>query len=187
MSAHSNDLTPNDEPSDLGSFGQPAKSGLGSLAQSARAKHIKQARRILIGVGIVIVLFQTAMYFKESTDLKNQEQKVMAGNIINREEVRAEVAQFERHLLLFHGGSIAVGIALIVLGAMIQVNPVAMTATGLVLFIGLQVVFAVVNPANIAGGWIVKIIFIVGLVKALQAALAEQKEARAAAAAEYAP
>src|SRR5947209_1741235 len=102
MSTHPDDLPPSVEPAELGSLGRPGGSGLGSLAQSARHKHIRQARRILIGVGIIIALFQTGMYFKESSDLKNEERTAVARNPDAREEIQAEVAVFDRQLFLFH-------------------------------------------------------------------------------------
>jgi hypothetical protein len=50
------------------------------------------------------------------------------------------------------------------------------TALGLILYVGAFAIFAAMDPASIAQGIIIKIIIIVGLVKALQSALAYQKE-----------
>jgi hypothetical protein len=46
---------------------------------------------------------------------------------------------------------------------------------------GRGVIFALVDPTNLARSWLIKIIFIVCLVKALQAAVAAQQEKAAAA------
>src|SRR5262249_13877366 len=46
--------TPPENPQGLGRLGQPSsQQGLGSLAQSARGQHLKQARNILIVIGIL--------------------------------------------------------------------------------------------------------------------------------------
>jgi hypothetical protein len=55
-----------------------------------------------------------------------------------------------------------------------------MSVTGLVLFIGFNVILAIMEPMNLLMGWIVKIIVLVGLVKAIQSAIAYQREQQAA-------
>jgi hypothetical protein len=187
MSSHPEDMNPHEEPPALGSFGRPGSSGLGSLAQSARGKHLKTARRIMIVIGVLMAIGQTVMFFIESGTIKDEIQKEirhrgLTGRVTQEEIQEAEQAGW-RILLFIHGATALLGVVFIVLGFMVEKSPVAITATALVLFIGKEVIFALFSPINIVSGLIVKIIFIVALVKALQAAIAFQREQRAVAAA----
>jgi hypothetical protein len=58
--------------------------------------------------------------------------------------------------------------------------PVPITVTAQELYSLLQIVFALVDPMSLARGWIIKIIVLIALVKALQAGFASEKEAREA-------
>jgi hypothetical protein len=151
---------------------------LGSLAQEARNKHLKQARTTLLVVGILIVLFQSVMCFLEFGQLTAELQKANPG------ATPAQIKQIETalqpFLILFHGGAIAVGVIFILLSFFVLKHPVPITVTALVLFILLQIVFTLADPMNLARGWLVKIIVLIALVKALQAGIASQKEAREA-------
>src|SRR5262245_47379733 len=155
--------------------------GLGSLAQSARNKHPRQARRVLIAVGILTVLVQTGMYFVEANTIRDEIRKVrpdLAADPAGMAEAEETVG---RILLLVHGGAVGLGVVFILLGVFVERAPVAITATALVLFIGREVIFALIDPTNLARGWLIKIIFIVRLVKARQAAVAAQQEKASAA------
>jgi uncharacterized membrane protein (UPF0136 family) len=146
---------------------------LGSLAQSARNKHLKQAGKTLLIVGILMAIVQVGMFFIDRGQVQQ------AGN-----QVDQEIAQL--FLIAFHGSAILLALAFVVLSFFVERYPVPITVTALGLFLGLQVIFAVINPLNIVSGILVKIIVIVALVKALQAGIAAQREAREAeAAAEY--
>src|SRR5262245_49467630 len=120
-------------------------SGLGSLAQSARGKHLKQARGILIAIGILMVLGQTAMYFVETAQVKGEIQKEIraAGPdvVIDQADVREAEETVRRALLLVHGGAIALGVVFVILGIFVERSPVALTALGLVLYLGKEAVF----------------------------------------------
>jgi hypothetical protein len=151
---------------------------LGSLAQEARNKHLKQARTTLLVVGILIIIAHIAMYFIEMNQLPAEIQKVNPG--ATPAQIKQMEALAQPILLLIYGGVIAVGGAFILLSFFVLKYPVPITATALALFIGLQVVAALIDPKNLASGWLIKIIVIVALVKALQAGIASQKEARAA-------
>ncbi len=141
---------------------------LGSLAQSARNKHLKQARNTLLVVGILMTVIQAVMYFVELGQIEK------AGAGVNLDEARMI-------LMLFHGGAIAIGILFIVLSFFVEKYPVAITVVALTVFVAEQIVFIVVDVENIYRGIILKIIVVVALVKALQAGLAAQKDAQSAA------
>jgi hypothetical protein len=97
---------------------------------------------------------------------------------------KAEVA-VKVFVAVFYGAFIFSGLLFIVMAMFVQKYPVPITIIALVLFIALQVIAALVDVTNLASGWLFKIIMIVALVKALQAGLAAQKEARLAANADY--
>ncbi len=88
-------------------------------------------------------------------------------------------------LLVFHGGAILVAVIFIALAFFVEQYPIPVTAVALTLFVVEQIVFAVIDPLNLARGWLIKIIVIAALVKALQAGIAAQKEERAAADADF--
>jgi hypothetical protein len=146
---------------------------LGSLAQTARNKHLKQARTTLLIVGILMGIAQVVMYFMEIGEVQK------AGPQVNQ-----EAAQL--FLLLFHGCAIAVALAFIVAAFFVERYPVPITVSALVLFLLVQAIFALADPMNLVRGIILKIIVIVALAKALQAGIAAQREQREVeAAAEY--
>jgi predicted RND superfamily exporter protein len=89
------------------------------------------------------------------------------------EEVRASML---RITYLLSGVLIAIGVLFIIFGIAIYTKPVPITITSLVIYIGCMAIFGFLDPASLAQGIIVKIIIIAGLVKAVQAAIAYEKE-----------
>ena len=83
------------------------------------------------------------------------------------------------------GALIGLGVLYIVMGMFVKQYPVPLTIAALVLYIGSAAVFAILDPATLASGIIVKILIIVGLAKAVQAALAYERERKALIAAEF--
>jgi hypothetical protein len=150
----------------------PSAPRLGSLAQKARGKQLGQARAILIVIGILTVIF----------------------NLIDLVALHSQVSQLPAQALntgfvVFAYGLdlslIALGILFVVFGVIIYRFPVPVTVLSLVLYIlGTLVTFgliAAVNPAGLGAmgfGIIIRIAIIVGLVKAVQSALAYERERR---------
>src|SRR5262249_34931484 len=89
---------------------------LGSLAQAARNKHLRQARNTLLFVGILWTIVQGLFFFIQWNQLNEQVQKEMGrGGPVDAAQVR-EAEEFEqRALILFHGAAVALAIAFIVL------------------------------------------------------------------------
>jgi hypothetical protein len=150
---------------------------LGSLAQEARNKHLRQARNTLLGVGILWAVVQVIFFFVEMGEVQK------AGPQVDPTVGTAIV-------VLFHGVAVAVALFLIVCALFVERYPVPITVTALVVFVVVQGGFALLDaafdPANLLRGIILKIIVIVVLVRALRAGLAAQREQREAeAAAEY--
>jgi hypothetical protein len=61
-------------------------------------------------------------------------------------------------------------------GLLVQRHPVPVTITALALYLGSMAIFGLVNPASLASGLIIKIFIVIGLFKAVQAAIAYQKD-----------
>ena len=93
---------------------------------------------------------------------------------------QATIAQESAKILgvvqLIYGASIALGVVFIVLGLLVKQFPVPTTVLGLILYIGANAGYAFLNPASLMGGIIIKVIIVVGLIRAVQAAIAYQKE-----------
>jgi hypothetical protein len=174
---------------DLGSLGRPGSSGLGSLAQSARTKHLKQARGILLTIGVLTLLFNVILFFAAESIVRGQIQAEVRKAGPGKQFDQARLREFEETVIrenkVVAALTSVLGVVFIVLGLTVKQFPVPATAIGLVLYIGASVAFAVYDPESLGGlAIVIKIAFIVALVKSLQAAIAYQKEAAAAAAGE---
>jgi hypothetical protein len=153
------------------------------LAQSARRTSLRQARIILIILGAlnllggVVIIFMAEGMVRQSIE----EEKRKAGPNVVFDP--AEVKKVEEHQLrvvrLLAGGSALFGFLFIGLGMAVYRAPVACTVTGLVLFVGLHATAAAFDPMEIVRGILLKIIFLVCLIKAVQAALAYERELKA--------
>jgi hypothetical protein len=156
-------------------------SGSSSLAQSARLKQLNTARVILILVGLLTIGVNLFQYFaverlvnaqidKEVNDVRRQGMDVDQAKV---EELRASAIGSVK---LFAIGLVGVGLVFLVGAALIKLYPVPVTIISLVLYVGCAVIFGVMDPETIAQGILIKILIVVGLVKAVSAALAYQKE-----------
>jgi hypothetical protein len=130
-------------------------SGLGSLVQTARDKHLKQARRVLLGAGIWIAASNLVLIFL----LKDKVQENMWPTFIIAE-----------------GAVVSMGCLFVVFSFFVRSYPLVITITALVIFLGMMAVGAVIDPTTLFSGIIIKVIIIAALVKALQAGYAAQKE-----------
>jgi hypothetical protein len=154
--------------------------GLSSLAQSAREKQLKSARSTLVVIGILTILFNVGTFLV----IENQIDDVIRKAGLNRNNLPVEVKMAIAVDYAITGGFVALGVIFVVLGMLVPSYPVPCTVAGLVLFVlGWLVSFmnpAMLNPIAI----LVKIVIIVFLAKAVQAALAYERE-RTQSAVEY--
>jgi uncharacterized membrane protein len=156
---------------------------LGSLAQSARRSSLKQARIILIIIGVLTLALNLVLFFNAEKEvrqaLEQEKQKAGPGVVFDPIQLKEAEEQILNVVKLVYGGTAALGVVFIVLGIAVYAAPVPCTVTGLVLYVAGIAVFAVINPANLLSGLVVKIIIIIGLVKAVQAAAAYERERKA--------
>ncbi len=129
---------------------------LGRLAQNARQKHLKSARNLLFLVAALQVLGGIFLIF-----------------VLNNMRIPAEAMP-----MVYLSFAIVFGaaIAFLVLGILVPRFPIPATVIALILFITLHAIDALADPTALLRGWILKIIVIVVLVKAIQAAVAYEKE-----------
>ncbi|WP_439621204.1 hypothetical protein [Gemmata sp.] len=160
---------------------------LGSLAQSARKSNLSSARGILIAIGILNGLGAVFLYFNADREAAQviEAEKKQAGPFMQFDPVKVQEAQDElaRVARFIYLGVIGAGVVFIGLGVAVKKAPVPCTVAGLVMFLGLNALAALADPMNLARGLILKIIFFVGLIKAVQAAVAYERDRKAEAAA----
>ncbi len=162
--------------------------GLGSLSQSVRKQSLRNARRILIFIGAMTVLFNVFMLAQSesevreaiSAELRSQGISDAQVDHTKLEEARATALRLTR---LIYAGTMGLGLVFIALGVMIYRAPVAITVTGIVLYVASNIVFALLDPTSLVRGAIIKIIIIVAMGKAISAAVAYQRSEIASASA----
>jgi hypothetical protein len=173
--------TPSATPSEGAMSSVNVESGLGSLAQSARSKQLKSARAILYFVGIITVVVNAGFVFFADAIVASQIDREVAelrrqGAIIDEEKVAEVRATSVQSVRLSNSIAILIGGVFLVCGALVYRYPVPTTIISLVLYLGAQAAYGAIDPTTLARGWIVKILIVVGLVKAVQAALAFERE-----------
>jgi hypothetical protein len=161
-----------------------APTGLGNLAQSARGKQLNTAWWILVILGglmtaVDLVVFMTigaivdAQFEKEIKELRSKGYQI--DMVIVAQEKKKAMAVATPLAL----GALAISVGVLVSGLAVKTFPIGATATGLILYIGYHALAAFLDPSNLVKGWLLKIVVVVCLVKALQAAIAHQNEERA--------
>lgn len=169
--------------------GVPPKPKLGSLAQKARGKKLKEARGILLAIGILAVLwnggFLLAIPHFVDEAINKEIAKVGGFNQVDQ----AAVQQVRSQLLMINyaitGLFFVMGVLFVIFGALVYRFPLAMTITSLVLYLLATLAMIAIaalgdDPGVAGGGMVVRIIIIVLLAKSIQSAYAYEKERRAA-------
>jgi len=153
---------------------------LGGLAQSARTKEIRNARSILLFIGVLTLLLNGFLFSQAPAEVQveidKQIKALPAGQVADPENVAALKDEWVRATRAIYGGGALFGLAFIILGALAPRHPVPCTIGGLVLYIGGYAIFGYLNPPSLTQGILIKIIIVSALFKAMQAAIAHQKE-----------
>ncbi len=148
--------------------------GLKSLGQEARKSSLNKARWIMIVIGIITIAYNLFEYSRLDEDIRKELKKQnLVANAQQMEEIKSYARMF---LYVFLG----LGALFVVMGIIVNQFPVPITIAALVLYVGGQAFTAYLNPATLAQGWLIKILFIAGLWQAIQAAFAYEKERRMA-------
>jgi hypothetical protein len=141
---------------------------LGSLAQKARGNQLGQIRTLLIFIGVFTVIVNAIL-------------AILCFNTVADETTRIG-------LVVIHGLFAFVGFAYILLGAFVFLSPVGATISALVIYLlawAAWVALAVLGGDAgeignaVAGGWIIRVVIIVVLAKAIGTATAYVREQNA--------
>ncbi len=143
---------------------------LGSLAQAARGNELKQAQRILIGIGGLTMAVNGFFLL----NLPNEIQQAIQQNQIGPAD--AEQARQAMTILggLIYGTAALLGLVFVIFGVIIKKFPVPITITSLVLYLLATVAFGLLDPTTLVAGLIIKVVIIYALFRAIQAARAYQ-------------
>ena len=150
---------------------------LGSLAQSAREKSLRNCLRTYsIVIGLITAVVNAFMVYRMPEEVHQEVAKLQAkGQLIDRQAVEAAVRAGQ----VMAGAFVLLGIVFVVLGITVKSYPVPITITAFVLYVGAAVVMALLDPESLARGFIIKIIVVIALSKSIQAAVAYQRESNA--------
>ncbi|MFM7564356.1 MAG: hypothetical protein ACKO81_15145 [Planctomycetota bacterium] len=174
-------------------FNQPfgSQTGRRNLAQEARKQQLRKARWILIVLGVLQFIYGLFFVINARSLVKAQFEKELAplraqGQIVDEQKLQELEDSTTKATQLLNLGGILGGISFIFLGLLVYRFPVACTVTGLLLYIGLFAGFAFItfmsdgDASVFVRGWLIRLLVIIALFKAIQAALAYEKEKKAA-------
>jgi hypothetical protein len=166
----------------------PPRPKLGSLAQKARGKKLKEARGILLTIGILTLLwnggFLVAIPHFVDEAIHTEIAKVGGFNQVDQAAVQHARSQLLMINYAITGLFFVMGVLFVIFGALVYRYPLAMTITSLVLYLLATLAMIVIaalgdDPGLAGGGMIVRIIIIIALAKSIQSAHAYEKERRA--------
>jgi hypothetical protein len=161
----------------------PETPKLGSLAQSARGKKLREARNILLAVGILTLIGNGILLAVNRTMVEAEVKRLEAqGNLVDPQDKERAV----RIGYIAHGIGLALGLVFITLAIMIRSFPVPATVISLVLYTGAVASYAALSKGESIKNFafIIQIAIIVALIHAVRTAVAYRKEEIAAASAE---
>jgi hypothetical protein len=147
--------------------------GLGSLAQASRGQQLKSARTTLIAIGVLSVVVNLIMMAL----LPDQVKKALEENGQGQNQQALTIATGVA--MAIQGCFLALGVVFIICGILVNRFPVVCTVSSLVLYVLAALATAALDPSTLAQGIVIKIIIVVALFKAVQAAFAYQKEMQA--------
>jgi hypothetical protein len=170
---------------ELGGLGNMADD-LGSLAQAARTKQLKTARNILYIIGILAFVANGGAFFFADTvagwRIDSELEAIHARHqVADPAAVKEARAQLVGQLQLAAGIGAIIGLVFVGCAVAVFTYPIAATVTSLIVYLGRLAAEGVMAPETIAQGWWLKILIVVGLFKAVQAALAYESERKAVA------
>ncbi len=113
--------------------GGSTTSQLGSLAQSAREKSLRNARTYLIVIGLITAVVNAFMVYRMPEEVHQEVAKLQAkGHLIDRQAVEAAVRAGQ----VMAGAFVLLGIVFVALGITVKSYPVPITITAFVLYVG---------------------------------------------------
>lgn len=164
-------LNPADAPSD----------SLRKLGQFNRMTHLRYVRFILILLGVVTTFRESMIFsstFIEAGKIENGIAQQMAEQEISSDQLNAQKAELRliRIEQIASGGHTAIGVLMIVLGALVFRYPIVCTATILTLYLAMKALLLLVNPALLMNGIFITVGITLVLMKTVQIAAVYQRE-----------
>ena len=155
-----------------------APAGLGSLAQSERLKKLHEARNVLFFIGGLTVIANIVLYFVQQGQIDQEAANLQA----QQPGIDPQLARNIMHgvLLVIQAIGVSIGLLFIGFGFLVKRYPVPIMVSALAVYILATLGFALLDPASLLQGIIVKVIIVIGLYRGLTAASAYQKEMQAA-------
>jgi hypothetical protein len=101
------------------------------------------------------------------------------GMVVDKANARELQEQAVRSTQLINGIAVVLGVAFVVFGLLVYQYPVPITITSLILYIGAAAAFGLIDPSSLWKGILIKIIIVVALFKAIQSAIAYERDRRA--------
>ncbi len=142
---------------------------------------VKQAKGILIVVGVLTLGFNAFLLMNAEDEAKNavaQEiarTQLLPGQIIDplkRQQAEQLVLVFCR---VIYGGMIAMGVIFVILGAVVTKFPVPATVAGLSLYLVANGITFCLAPGAFASALFIKVVIVVSLIGSVRAALEYQR------------
>jgi hypothetical protein len=154
---------------------------LGSLAQSARNKELKTARGILFAIGVLTIAVGGIAASMARSLVDKEIENALAdlraqGMVADEAAVEEARTAGVRTLVTANLVAVALGVLFIIFGIFVYQKPVPITIAALVIYIGSAAAFGALDPSTLGKGLIIKILIVVALFKAVQAAIASEKE-----------
>src|SRR5262249_52734377 len=129
----------------------------------------KVARRILLIVGVLTILFNAVFLFRARDSIR----QVMEDSNLTFDE--AELQQIEEDAMssvaLIHGAQIGLGVLFMIFSLFVKQFPVEVTVLSLVVYIGATFTLVLFDPTTLQTEAMLRIAFIVALVWAMMAAI----------------
>jgi hypothetical protein len=162
----------------------PSAARLGNLAQAARGNQLKSARGIMLFIGVASFLvnayFLTAARSNVEAEISKELGKMGSNFVVDPDKLAEVKAQAIRTTQLMAAGGMLLGAIFVACGMMVEKHPVPITIAALSLYLGGNAIFGLMNPASLGAGIFLKVFIVIALFKAVQAAIAYQKELTAA-------
>ncbi|HEY4312133.1 MAG TPA: hypothetical protein VGN12_21980 [Pirellulales bacterium] len=166
---------------ELPSLGSTATSSPESLAHRGREKSLRQARSLLIIIGLLMVVVYAVTTIRMPEEVRQEAIKLQEqGQLITRQAREAIVRINQVIACAF----VALGVIFVVLGLALRSYPVPIAITAFVLYLAAVVVTGLIDPTTFARGLLVKLIVAATLVKAILAAVAYRRALHASTIAE---
>lgn len=159
----------------------PTEAGPLDPAGSARGKGLRNARAIMLVIGGLAVAANGYYFASAERDVQAQIDREIrelpSGFVADPVKVAAIKGRAVRANRLNSAGGLVLGLLFLGCAALVTRHPVPVTITSLVAYVGGNAAFGFIDPTTVLSGLVIKVVIVVGLAKAVHAAIAHRMEA----------